>query len=524
MNDLSDPLLPYQKRVIEAVGVNDVVVIEKSRRIGISWVLSWLAVMTAGAGKSAGGMDVFYMGYEKDMTRQFIEDCATHAEILNFGAKEVGETLFHDPDRPDADIKVFRIDFESGYEILSLPSVPRAFRSKQGLVILDEAAFVDDLEAMIDAAMALLIWGGKVVILSTHNGDTNPFNQLIHDVRAGKYIDEVTGENLVHLMRITFNEAEAEGLFHKICQRKGEVWTQDAEDAWRRRILKQFGSRADQELHVIPSPSTGAFIPRILIEARSQDDIEIARWECDAKFTMLPEHIRRAECEDFCRNVLAPLLAVLDPTCPHAFGEDFARSGDLTVLWFLAILSNQVRRTAFVTELRNVPFEQQKQILWFILDRLPRFRSGAMDSTGNGQWLGEVTRQQYGERVQCIHLSEGWYRENMPPLKGAFEDEKLLIPNDRDTHDDIRALTLVRGVARVPEKRTTGASGNRHGDAAVALALAYFASKSDPAIYEYTRAPSPQQIATGAGLSRDDCDELEDAGVAMGNLGLRGSV
>lgn len=91
MNDLSDPLLPYQKRVIEAVGANDVVVIEKSRRIGISWVLSWLAVMTAGAGKSAGGMDVFYMGYEKDMTRQFIEDCATHAEILNFGAKEVGE-------------------------------------------------------------------------------------------------------------------------------------------------------------------------------------------------------------------------------------------------------------------------------------------------------------------------------------------------------------------------------------------------------------------------------------------------
>ncbi|MFT8953471.1 MAG: hypothetical protein ABF979_14505 [Gluconobacter sp.] len=44
-----DPLLPYQQRVIQEVLSHNVTVIEKSRRIGISWVLAWVAVITAAA-------------------------------------------------------------------------------------------------------------------------------------------------------------------------------------------------------------------------------------------------------------------------------------------------------------------------------------------------------------------------------------------------------------------------------------------------------------------------------------------
>ena len=68
-----------------------------------------------------------------------------------------------------------------------MPSVARSLRSKQGHVIIDEAAFVDDLFEVISTAMALEMWGGSVSILSTHFGDGNPFNILIGKIHAGEF-------------------------------------------------------------------------------------------------------------------------------------------------------------------------------------------------------------------------------------------------------------------------------------------------------------------------------------------------
>jgi len=55
--------------------------------------------------------------------------------------------------------------------------------------------------------------------------------------------------------------------------------------------------------------------------------------------------------------------------------------------------------------------------------------------------------------VEAIHLSEGWYRDNMPRLKAAFEDGSFSLPADAGVVEDFQQLTLVRGVARVPDIR-----------------------------------------------------------------------
>jgi phage FluMu gp28-like protein len=89
----------------------------------------------------------------------------------------------------------------------------------------------------------------------------------------------------------------------------------------------------------------------------------------------------------------------------RCFGEDFGRNGDLSVFWPLQIQSNLVRRTPFVVELRRVPFRQQEQILFYIVDRLPRLIGGALDARGNGQYLAETARQRYGARVEQVMLS-----------------------------------------------------------------------------------------------------------------------
>jgi phage FluMu gp28-like protein len=170
---------------------------------------------------------------------------------------------------------------------------------------------------------------------------------------------------------------------------------------------------------------------------------------------------------------------------PHAFGQDFARSRDLSVFWPLSIGRDLILRTPFVLEMRNVPYEAQKQIVIYIIDRLPLFRAGKFDAGGNGGYLAEVTMQRFGERIEAVMLSEPWYRENMPKWKSAFDDGNIVIPQDSEIRDDHRLVKLVRGVGRVPDERTGQKGKKRHGDSAVASALAVAASRAEPELYGY---------------------------------------
>lgn len=518
--DFETVFVRFQSEFMECVFRYRVVVYEKSRRLGISWTASFVADLVAALGAEARGMDVFYMGYNLEMAREFIDYCADHMLLMENVVAQVNESFFHDPDHPEKDTKVFRIDLASGHKILALPSVARALRGMQGLIIIDEAAFHDDLEELLKAAMALLMWGGRVVIISTHNGDTNPFNILVQDVRAGRLP--------YHLLRTTLDDALNDGLFRKICEKTGEVYSLEAQAKWRQDTIDFYGDNADEELFCIPSPSSGSYIPLALIEARTDASIPVVRWACDATFKMLPEEVRTGEAQRFMETDLWPVVEGFDRKIPHALGMDFGRSGDLSVIWILALERNLVRRTALVIELRNVTFDQQREILFWLIDRLPLFRSGKLDARGNGQYLAEVARQKFGERIEEVMLSEPWYRENMPPMKAGLEDGTLTLPADREIHDDIRALVMVRGVARVPDKRSGEKDSKRHGDGAVALTLAVAASRADPEIYGYRPAPSAlpgltDQRTRGEWAVEDEI-AAERAGRGRGFYGLRGSV
>ena len=67
-------LLSYQSSWVKDSA--PVKVCEKSRRVGLSWGEASDAALTAAAGRAAGGMDVWYIGYNQDMAREFIGDCA----------------------------------------------------------------------------------------------------------------------------------------------------------------------------------------------------------------------------------------------------------------------------------------------------------------------------------------------------------------------------------------------------------------------------------------------------------------
>ena len=469
-NDNRTPmvLLPYQQRWIADPAY--VKVCEKSRRIGLSWGEAADSALLAA---QTSGMNVWYIGYNKDMALEFIHDCGNWAKFYGLAADEVEETeeVFADGDNKQA-VLAFVIRFASGWRITALSSRPNNLRGKQGRVIIDEAAFHDDLPELLKAAMALLMWGGQVHIISTHDGVDNPFNELITDCREGKK------PYTVH--RITFDDALADGLYKRICLRRGIEWTAEGEAAWVAEIRQSYGEDAAEELDCIPKNGGGKWLNRALIESRMSPYTPVLRYDQTDDFALLPEHQRAAEVADWLSGSLKPLLAALDNTHHSFVGVDFARNGDRSAIVSLIRQQNLNLYTPFILELGNMPFKQQEQICAYLLAGLPNLLGAALDARGNGQYLAEAMQDQFGgERVQAVMLSENWYRAHTAPFKAALEDGTLdKLPRDEDILTDLRAFELIKGVPRIPDTRTRGQDGNkRHGDTAIALVLAHYASR-----------------------------------------------
>lgn len=489
-------LLPYQQAWVTDDA--PLKVSEKSRRTGLTWAEASDNVLIAASSSQAGGMNIYYIGYNQDMAIEYIEACGMWSRVFNHAATQVEEGLWNDGDG-DKHIKTFTIKFpDSGYRIVALSSRPANLRGKQGVVVIDEAAFHDQLGELLKAALALLIWGGRVRVISTHNGAQNPFNQLVNDIRSGRRKGSV--------QRISFKEAVEQGLYRRVCLRLDKPWSVLSEKDWMTEVYAFYGDAAKEELDVIPAEGSGNWLPRTLIEARCNRNIPVLRLKKDDDFKGLNNAIRIAEIRDWCEDNLFPVLKDLPEDLWLAFGEDFGRSVDLTVIAPLLIGKDLIRRAPFMVELHNIPFEQQRQILVYILDRVPRLQGGAMDATGNGAYLAEVISQAYGgHRIIEVHLSEKWYRENMPALRAAFEDGTIEIPADSFIVDDLRAIQIINGVARVPQNSR---QNGRHCDAAIALALAYYASRQDPSPIEYT--PAPLQRSRWDVIENDDFDLTSD--------------
>ena len=504
-------LLPYQQRTVgllESAGC-EVLFVEKSRRIGLTWGFASYAVLKAARTKAAGGMDVMYISYSQEMTREFIDACAMWARAFNQLAGEIEETVFDDSDdEGQRSIQAFRIKFASGFEIIGLSSAPRSLRGKQGVVMIDEAAFVDNLKELLKAALAFLMWGGQVVVCSTHNGVDNHFNEQIQDILAGR-------KPYKHL-RIDFDDALNEGLYERICLVTGKEWSAEAEAEWRQNIIKFYGDGADEELFCIPTQGSGTWLPAPLIEARmtlKPEDAPIIRLELPANYLQLPR-LQRAALMAPCLLQLTAALKNLRRDRQHAFGFDFGRVADLSVAKLLSIDKLLCRRSALTVEMRNVPGDEQKLITGMILKSAPRLVGAAFDATGMGWTVAEDMGRTFGFRnpegggglIDPIKFTSNsdWYRLHMPPLKAAFEDEGMLELVKDDEHlGDIRLVKVIRGIPKIPDARTGETNKKRHGDFAVALALAHYASRQQWFEYAYMAASA---------LNEDSVDDDEEDG------------
>lgn len=495
---------------------SDLKICAKGRRTGITFAEALDDTLIAAAKRSAGGQNVFYIGDTKDKGREFIGYVKHFAYTVAKEIAEIEDSLFIDEraDGTTAFISGYRISFASGFRVEALSSRPENIRGLQGTVVIDEAAFHKSVRDVLDAVNALLIWGGKIRVISSHNGILNPFNELIREAEAGKVPFSIH--------TIPFKLAIDNGLFKRVCLTTGKTWSPATEADWEAKIRASYGSRTakmKQELDAIPAETEGAALTRVIIESCMSADIPVVRWDRDDDFKNLTDEERRRQALQFCERDLKPLLKRLNPAREHAFGEDFARKGDKTAIIPLEIGTDLVRRASFVLELKNITFDEQRDILFYIVDRLPRLVGGALDATGNGSYLAEKAAQKYGECIVEVMMTATWYKTNMPAYIEAFGDKSILLPKDADVLADHQALAYVGGIIKVPDNHSTkGVDGyDRHGDTAPAGALAWFASHQDFIAYAYETDRKP-----AVGSAQHTYPEDEDSRTL--DVRLRGSL
>jgi hypothetical protein len=237
-------LLPYQQRWL--ADQSPIKVCEKSRRVGLSWAEACDAVLDAA---SAKGRSVIYVSYNLDMTENFIQDCVFWARSFQLASFDVEEEVLQDGDRA---LLTYQIRFASGHKIKALSSNPNNIRSKQARVIIDEAAFCDDLPELLKAAKALKMWGGLIRVISSHNGEENDFNQLVKLIRQR--------EQEFSLHSYPLQVALQDGLYERICLVQGLTATAESKAEWVRSLYADYGSAASEELDCQPTAKQGDLI------------------------------------------------------------------------------------------------------------------------------------------------------------------------------------------------------------------------------------------------------------------------
>jgi len=464
-----DLLLGYQARTVDLLFAGTaMLVVEKSRRIGLTWGVASFAVLKAAASVNAGGQNIWYMGFDKEMTQEFVEVCAMWARVFNMVSGEIEEedVLDEETGKP---IKTFSIRFASGFRITGLASVPRQLRSRQGIAILDEAAFYGNVAEVLKAAMAFLIWGGQVVVISTHDGVSNPFNQLIDEIKAGNRAGKT--------IKITFADAMADGLYERVAMVAKLKGTElPPKDQWEADIRASYGDDVEEELDCIPKNGSGCLI--------SLEDIIAAEHEDCGK----PELYQGGLCY---------------------LGRDVARRRDGQIQLNMELVGDVVWERDGYRETGQT-FAHQDEFFdrMFLIRRIVQ---AMVDQTGMGEKVVEDAIRRHGaSRVVGVLLTGPMRVDLALGLAKVFQERKIRIAPSPRTRSDLMAIKKI-GSEQSGGIRIVN-DGTLHADEFWAYALAVRAWQLGGSLFEYRGIASGGHFRGGPKRGEDGFVHPDDIG------------
>lgn len=465
--------LRYQKRWLS--DRSQVRIAIKSRQIGISWTEAALSAIFASDGEN--GKSTYVLHLTEDAAKEWIVDVQYWANFYSYMCSEIEETVFEG----EKDVKAYRVNFSSGHHVTALSSKPNNMRGKRGRIVIEEAGHQEDLQPFIKASIAFTMWGGSVTFIGTHNGEGSQFNRLIQET--------LTGKNDYSLHHIPFQVALQDGLYEKVAQKTGLPMTDEAKTQWVNDLYDRYGELALEELDAMPASHGEVFLPRFLARRQMRDSDVVRRLSYTKSHTYLStpdrERLTRLNCE---RELTLP-LARITPRDRIFLGWDFARHNDASALTLLAETPDLRARTILLLRMHNIPYEDQKTILFWTCDRITavaQLSAGAIDSTGNGEYLGEVAHLAY-RQIEQLKINRNWHNNAWINYRFQLQDDTLSLALDNDLLDSHTLVKRRGGVPIIHDKDVFKDSMGfqSHGDDLISVAIANYSRSSDSNAADY---------------------------------------
>lgn len=472
-------LLPYQSKWVK--DSHFLKLMEKSRRIGISYATSYRTVRKHANRDYTN--DTWYSSRDDITARLSIQDCKSFLQMLKTAAEDLGTSIV-------AKEKVYSIKFTNNTELNSVASNPDVFAGKGGDVILDEFALRKDPAAVYGIAAPSIDWGGGMEIISTHRGSQNFFNQLVKEIR-----EKGNPKNFSH-HKVTLQDALDQGFLFKTQQkyRDGDPRLEMTEADYFTYIKNRCPNieNFNQEYCCIPEDDNIAFLSYDTIHSCHLDSsmTPLIEKEETISFAGKRGEIRKISIYKF--------DTIANMGIPLYIGVDIGRDHDLTVIFVMASLLG-IMIPLTIIEMYNVEFSRQELELYPYIGLHYTMRA-CIDNTGIGKQFAERAQQKFGMyRVEACTFTQQFKEQIAYPVRTAFEDRTIRIPDDELITADLRAI-----------KKETTASGNirfyadrgknGHADRFWGLALAKHAQSSGPTGPTWAVSPSAIAQAEAAGI------------------------
>lgn len=443
-------------------------IMEKGRQEGISWTDSLDTLLETS--QVGWPFDAWVSSRDQIQAQLYGADVGAWAKKMQIIAGELGETVITDG-KGNA-VTALRIPLANGRNIWSLSSNVDAQAGKRGTRKMDEFALNPRNRELYAIGKPGIQWGGRLCVFSTHRGTANFFNQLIVEI-----VHKGNPKKFSH-HKVTIEDAIRDGLLIKLKQQWAKLDPDDArlvmtEDEW---LQSQRDECPDeetwqQEYMCNPSDDASAFLSYELIDGSKYGAGE--EWETD----------------------------LLDTKNPLYVGVDVGRDHDLTVIWVFEKVGG-INLTRRVIEMKAETFDDQETALYDVL-ALPQVRRCCIDQTGIGRQFAERATKRFGTyKVEGIHFTGPVKEELAYPVRAAFEDKSIRIPDSQALFSDLRGIrkeTTASGNIRFAGER----GKNGHCDRFWSLALALHAGKDTGGPAEFYAFTNPGQAAAGYASRRD---------------------
>lgn len=409
------------------------IAIVKSRRVGWSFICSLKGLIKA--------MDPDRVGYTKQFVSYNEEDAL---EKINY-AKQFYDSI------PDCDAKkklivdnksMLVFQDKSGITQSRLISIPcRPPRGKGGDISLDEfATYLSKMQKLVyDAALPVISRGGTIEMGSSPLGKIGQFYDILTDKEKYDYerynIPWWFCRDLCTDVPTAVKVAPGLSTVERV-------------ETFGTKIIKHIFRNTDidtfkQEYECDFIDSSESYIPLDLIYANTpgkrDSDIDLSACQSmsDEEYWEYNRGIDFQQYKD-----LDTAIVNYKPECHGEvlyLGFDVGRHHDRSVLFLIGKMPDGKKRDFARIELKECPYETQKETILKAYKELPIFR-GKIDRTGIGDNIYEDVHKKVGDRIEGVQFTQESKQILAIDVKRGLEQREFLLANDKDFHVQIHSI------------------------------------------------------------------------------------